>query len=146
MPDRIQFDLYKSQSASAPRKSVEIKILKDVPADVKAAIQESRAKYVEMKQRFAEMEKQGRMPQRFENHDMHVPNVATLSHDAAVDWIEFIKHNVQTGEAAKHVLQAANGDKTTASFQEYLGWLQAHVKSLEDDGTYSPTTTSIAHD
>jgi hypothetical protein len=142
MPDRIQFDSYKSLSASAPRRSVEVKILEDVPADIKAAVQEGRAKYAAMKRRFAEMEKQGRTPQRFESNVMNATNVATLSHDRAVGEMEYIKNIIQDGSAAKYVLQAANGDKTTSSFQEYLGWLQAHVKALEDDGTYSQTSAA----
>jgi hypothetical protein len=41
---------------------------------------------------------------------------------------------VQSGEAEKTPLNAANGRTTTSNYRQYVYWLQQHVKELDGAG------------
>lgn len=70
----------------------------------------------------------------FEANYTTAPNVSLLTREQALSQIEYMSELVQSGEAEKTPLNAANGRTTTSNYRQYVYWLQQHVKDLEGAG------------
>jgi hypothetical protein len=115
---------------------VEPRKVMDMPPEVQEGIRarqaEHEVRYAESQRRLAEAEAQRLQAAKNEVWYQSEPNVASLTREQSLQQIESMTHLIQSGDADKLNLVAANGDKTTNNYRQYVYWLQQHVKELED--------------